>query len=101
MWESVETSPGQYDMEYLNKVEKLINRLGDAGMAVIVDNHQDLFSRSLCGEGVPHFYTPDDVDHHCPFGVVGTFFRLAGRCVSLKSYDMETDEAGLPLLSEC
>lgn len=101
MWESVERSPGVYDTDYLDKVETLINRLGDAGMAVIVDNHQDLFSRQLCGEGVPHFYTPDDVDHHCPIGVVGTFFRLAGRCVSLKSYDMKTDEDGLPLVSEC
>ena len=70
-------------------------------MAVIVDNHQDLFSRQLCGEGVPYFYTPADVDKKCPFGLVGTFFRLAGRCVPLDSYNMQTDENGLPLLSEC
>lgn len=39
MWESVERSPGVYDMDYLDEVEKLINRLGDAGIAVLVDNH--------------------------------------------------------------
>jgi len=101
MWESVERSPGVYDMAYLDEMDKLINRFGDYGMAVIVDNHQDLFSRQLCGEGVPYFYTPADVDKKCPFGLVGTFFRLAGRCVPLDSYNMQTDENGLPLLSEC
>jgi len=39
MWESVETSPGYYDMDYLDEVEKLINRFGERGMHVIVDNH--------------------------------------------------------------
>jgi endoglycosylceramidase len=101
MWESVETSPGSYDMDYLDKVESLINKFGDAGIAVIVDNHQDLFSRQLCGEGVPYFYTPTDIDHECPSTLLGFFFQLAGRCESLQSYNMETDENGNPLFSEC
>ena len=101
MWESVERSPGVYDMDYLDQIDSLINRFGEYGMAVIVDNHQDLFSRQLCGEGVPYFYTPEDVDHKCPFGLVGTFFRIAGRCVPLSDYNMETDENGNPLITEC
>ena len=39
MWESVETAPGVYDTNYLDEVDKLINRFGEYGMAVIVDNH--------------------------------------------------------------
>lgn len=101
MWESVETSPGVYDTAYLDKVDALINKFGEYGMAVIVDNHQDLFSRNLCGEGIPYFYTPTDIDHKCPMSLLGLFFRLAGRCVSLKSYNMETDDLGRPLLTEC
>ena len=101
MWESVEKKAGEYDMDYLEKVDALINKFGEYGMAVIVDNHQDLFSRSLCGEGVPHFYTPSTIDHKCPFTLLGIFFRLAGRCVPLKSYNMQTDADGLPLLTEC
>lgn len=66
MWEAVETAPGVYDYEYLDKVDKLINKFGERGINVIVDNHQDLFSRSLCGEGVPNFYTPEELDHECP-----------------------------------
>ena len=101
MWESVEKTQGVYDMEYLDKVDALINKFGDYGMAVIVDNHQDLFSRSLCGEGVPHFYTPSTIDHKCPNSILAIVFRLAGRCVPLESYNMETDADGLPLLTEC
>ena len=39
MWEAVETSPGYYDMNYLDAVENLINRFGNDGITVIVDNH--------------------------------------------------------------
>ena len=39
MWEAVERSPGQYDMDYLEKVDGLINKFGEYGMAVLVDNH--------------------------------------------------------------
>ena len=39
MWESVERSPGVYDTEYLDKIDALINKFGDYGIAVIVDNH--------------------------------------------------------------
>ena len=39
MWESVERTPGVYDTDYLDKIDALINRFGDYGIAVIVDNH--------------------------------------------------------------
>lgn len=39
MWEAVETSPGYYDMNYLDAVDNLINQFGDHGITVIVDNH--------------------------------------------------------------
>ena len=39
MWESVERKAGEYDMDYLDKVDALINKFGEYGMAVIVDNH--------------------------------------------------------------
>jgi hypothetical protein len=39
MWESVETAPGVYDMNYLDQVETLIQRFANYGMVTIVDNH--------------------------------------------------------------
>ena len=56
MWEAVERTEGVYDDAYLDKVETMINKLGVAGIYTLVDAHQDVFARSMCGEGVPDFY---------------------------------------------
>ena len=56
MWEAVETAPGVYNSTYLDNVEKLINKLGDNGIYTLVDMHQDVLARPICGEGMPDFY---------------------------------------------
>jgi len=43
IWEAVETAPGVYDYDYLDKVEKIINTLGENGIYSMVDAHQDVF----------------------------------------------------------
>jgi hypothetical protein len=43
----------------LDKVESLVNQLGQAGIYTLVDAHQDVFARSMCGEGVPDFYAQE------------------------------------------
>ena len=45
MWEAVERSPGVYDVDYLNKVNTLIDKLGKRGIYTLVDAHQDVFAR--------------------------------------------------------
>ncbi len=59
MWEGVERQAGVYDTEYLAKVDALITRLGEAGIYTLVDAHQDVFARTICGEGVPDFYAKE------------------------------------------
>ena len=39
MWEAVETAPGVYDMEYLDKIEKFVNRFAKYDIHVMLDNH--------------------------------------------------------------
>lgn len=39
MWEAVERTEGVYDDAYLDKVEVLINKLGEAGIYTLVDAH--------------------------------------------------------------
>ena len=39
MWEAVERSWGEYDEDYLDKVETMINKLGEAGIYTLVDAH--------------------------------------------------------------
>ena len=67
MWEAVEREEGVYDDNYLNEIEKLINKLGEAGIYTLVDAHQDVFARTICGEGVPDFYAKQVIgdDPHC------------------------------------
>ena len=39
MWEAVEREPGVYDDDYLNKIDDLINEMGEAGIYTLVDAH--------------------------------------------------------------
>jgi aryl-phospho-beta-D-glucosidase BglC (GH1 family) len=38
-WEAVEKFTGLYDTEYLEKLERLVNRLGQSGIHVMLDAH--------------------------------------------------------------
>lgn len=59
MWEAVETAPGKYNQTYIEEVNKLINKLGDHGIYTLVDAHQDVLARIICGEGMPNFYAKE------------------------------------------
>jgi len=56
MWEAVETSPGVYNQSYLAEIDNLITKLGKKGIYTLVDAHQDVLTRLICGEGMPAFY---------------------------------------------
>ena len=45
MWEAVETAPGEYNQTYIQEIDKLITKLGKAGIYTLVDAHQDLLAR--------------------------------------------------------
>ena len=64
MWEAVEQVEGVYDEDYLDKVEKMVNKLGAAGIYTLIDAHQDVFARSICGEGIPDFYAKRVIGDH-------------------------------------
>lgn len=102
MWEAVERKPGEYDMVYLNKVNDLINKLGSRGIYTMVDAHQDVFARTICGEGMPTFYITDDLlDHTCHGPDLPWAQHLYGTCQSMAAFEFKTDENGWPLISEC
>ena len=102
IWEAVEKEPGVYDMEYLEKVEEIINNLGKNGIYTMVDAHQDVFSRNFCGEGVPYFYTNQlEYDKKCDASLVTQFLGFVGYCKTLSDFDFNYDENGLPLVEDC
>lgn len=60
-WEAYEQAPGLYDESYLDYYAGVLEKLTASDMHVLVDIHQDAFSRwSLdgCGEGFPRWAIP-------------------------------------------
>ena len=55
-WEAIEGhGPGVHDGEYLTYVERLAAAAGRAGLRVLVDFHQDVWSRFTGGDGAPRW----------------------------------------------
>ncbi|TNV80334.1 hypothetical protein FGO68_gene8931 [Halteria grandinella] len=102
MWEAVERGPSQYNMTYLDEVEKLVNRLGEKGIYTLVDAHQDVLTRKFCGEGIPSFYAQDELlSHSCYQGYLPIISQYADICKSLEDYNFRKDTDGLPLIEDC
>ena len=108
MWEAVERSAGVYDDNYLDKVEILINQLGAAGIYTLVDMHQDVWARSICGEGIPNFYAKQAFGKlpHCrglaQDAALAKLYHKFGLCKSvLRDYGYTKDKDGNPLISDC
>lgn len=100
IWEAVEKTAGVYDYEYLSKVNELITQLGEAGIYTLVDSHQDVLSRRLCGEGIPLDYAPVPTAK-CEDTLVGKILRFTGFCKTIDEYVERVDENGLPLIEDC
>ena len=59
-WEAVEPEPGAYDDAHLDKVAERLGWCRQAGLRVVLDMHQDLYSRKYGGDGAPHWACIDD-----------------------------------------
>ena len=53
IYEAAEPVRGRYDEEYLARYDRMVQAFSRRGIRIIVDAHQDIFSRRLCGDGFP------------------------------------------------
>ncbi len=55
-WEAIEhAGPDVYDKEYLDYLHELVRRANAYGIRVIIDLHQDFYSRASGGDGAPYW----------------------------------------------
>ena len=107
MWEAVERTEGAYDDGYLDQIEIMINKLGDAGIYTLVDAHQDVMARTMCGEGFPDFYVKQALaaDSTCVNAWVDRLlkpeYNKFGICKDFSSYGFRLDENEDPLIEDC
>ena len=74
-WSAVEPEPGRYDEAYLQSVDERIGWARDAGLYVILDMHQDLYSEAVPGgNGAPAWAT---LDGGLPHFTVGNIWSTA------------------------
>jgi endoglycosylceramidase len=57
--EAGEPAPGVYDEAYLARVDAMVAALSARGIHIIIDAHQDLFSRRFHGDGFPDWTIPE------------------------------------------
>ena len=76
-WEAIEPEPGVYDQKYLSNVKELVNEASKRDIYVVLDMHQDEYSRWLHGDGAPYWALPSDVDPYFNTGISGRFWFLA------------------------
>ena len=65
-WEAIEPERGVLDAAYLDRYVALVREAEGRGLQVLVDMHQDLWSRAFCGDGAPPWALPDDVEPFPP-----------------------------------
>ena len=58
-WDAVEPIRGEYDEVYLGRYEAMIEAAAVHELRIIVDFHQDVFSRLYCGDGFPLWAAPE------------------------------------------
>ena len=76
-WEAIEPEPGVYDQRYLSDMMELVNESSKRGIYIVLDMHQDEYSRWLHGDGAPYWALPSDVNPYFNTGIAGHFWFLS------------------------
>jgi len=88
MWPGLMPEADKFDEQYLSVIHQIVDTLNSHGISVLIDLHQDLGGRMLCGEGFPDWAViPDAAKHPFPWPIFNKEF--------------DKDEHGYPKIEEC
>jgi len=54
-WSGIEPEEGQFDESYLEKIDEVIEHCRNAGIYVLLDYHQDAYSKEVGEDGAPYW----------------------------------------------
>jgi endoglycosylceramidase len=60
LWDGIEPTHGSYDYRYFDRIEERLDWAEKAGVRVVIDFHQDLYSIRFGGDGAPNWAVFDD-----------------------------------------
>lgn len=60
MWPGVEPQRGNYNMSYVQQLNKIVQTAAQYGVYTLLDMHQDVLSEQFCGEGIPQWAVKSD-----------------------------------------
>lgn len=73
-WEAVEPVRGEYDEVFVGRLVKFAEHLAEREIRVILDFHQDVFSRHYCGDGFPLWAASPTAPEIPPIEACGSWF---------------------------
>jgi endoglycosylceramidase len=96
-WSAIEPSDGIFDDSYLSQVDAAIQCAGDAGLFVLVDLHQDAYSKEIGEDGAPLWaiVPPPDMLLGGPLTDLGTRRNSTQVNRAFDSFFDPSDAAGL------
>lgn len=85
IWEALEPERGKYNQEYIEEIHEKVKWAEEAGLWVILDMHQDVYSRcKFYGDGAPCWAVMDD---GLPFKDSGNWYMNYLQPAVLRSFD--------------
>ena len=107
MWEAVEKSEGIYDLEYINAVKDLVEQLGRSGIYTLIEGYQFNFAKSICGVGLPNFYSHNAIGDHpaCLIEevdwILSPLYKNFKFCQSFEDFEFQLDANDEPIINDC
>ena len=68
-WSVIEPREGEYNDEIIDALKEFIEKCGENGIYVLLDMHQDLFSRYFYGDGAPKWAIDKSIKRKRPFAI--------------------------------